>query len=208
MNKKFDYKTAIEYGWDITKNNAGILIGTSAFSGVIVFISYIIANLSKDNIFLNFTFGIGAKLIEVFLIMGFMKITLKIIDWEKPVFTDLFSCIPLIFKYFIANLLYFAIVCVGLIFFIIPGFYLAVKYQFYDYFIVDEENGPIEALQNSAKITKGVKWELIKLSTANLSINLIGFVLFFIGLIVTFPITIVARSYVYKRLLQSKNNMF
>jgi uncharacterized membrane protein len=34
--------------------------------------------------------------------------------------------------------------------------YLFLKYQFYGYFIVDKGSGPLEALQQSGRITKGV----------------------------------------------------
>jgi uncharacterized membrane protein len=201
MSKKFDYKSAIDFALSTTKNNFGFLIGLSVFSGIIVFIGYMIANLTKDNVILNFVFNLGAKLLETFLIMGFMNITLKIVDWQKPVFSDLFSCGHLVIKYIIASVLYYLIVMVGLIFFIIPGFYLAIKYQFYDYFVVDEESGPIEALQNSAKVTEGVKWELIKLSSILVLINLFGFFAFFIGLFITIPFGIMARTYAYRKLI-------
>lgn len=201
MIKKFDYKRALDFGWSNTKNNFGLLIGTSAFSGILVFIAYIIANLTKDNLFTNFIFNIGARLLQTFFIMGFMKIILKTLDWDKPSFIDLFCCVHLIFKYFIASLIYYLIVVIGVIFLFIPGVYLAIKYQFFDYFIIDEECGPIEALNKSAKITDGVKWELLKLGLSNLIINVLGVLFFFIGMIVTIPVTFSARAYAYKKLI-------
>lgn len=201
MSKKLDYREALNFGWDLTKNNFGLLVGTSAFSGILVFIAYIIANLTKDNIFINFIINMGARLLQTFFIMGFMKIILKMFDWDKPSFIDLFCCVHLIFKYFIASLIYYLIVATGVIFLFIPGVYLAIKYQFFDYFIIDEECGPIEALNKSAKITDGEKWELLKLGMSNLIINALGFLFFFVGMMVTIPITFSARAYAYKRLV-------
>lgn len=201
MAKFFDYKSAINYGWNTTKNNFGFLTGTSFIAGVLVFTGYVIANLTKGDVLLNFTFSVGAKLLHTIIFMGFIKITLKMLNWEKPKFIDLFSCIHLIFKSFFASLIYYLIVFVGLIFLFIPGIYIAVKYQFYEYFIVDKEYGPIKALNESSKITEGVKWELIKLNIVCAIIDILGFLFLFFGLVVAVPITVSAKSYAYKTLV-------
>jgi len=74
---------------------------------------------------------------------------------------DLFSSYPLVINYIIASILYGLMVIVGLIFLIVPGIYLAIKHQFYTYLIVDKGMGPIEAIKESGRITKGALWNLL-----------------------------------------------
>ncbi|MEA3324508.1 MAG: hypothetical protein U9Q37_05135 [Euryarchaeota archaeon] len=60
----------------------------------------------------------------------------------------------------IGLILYGFIVVGGLILLTIPGIIWAIKFQFFDYLIVDKGLGPIDALEKSSEITRGVKWDL------------------------------------------------
>lgn len=51
-------------------------------------------------------------------------------------------------------------VVVGLLFLIVPGIYLGLKYQFFGYLIVDRGMGPFEALKESGRLTEGAKTDL------------------------------------------------
>jgi len=69
-----------------------------------------------------------------------------------------------------------------------------------DLCVVDRGLGPIEAMQESWRITKGHKWQLFLLFLALLGINLLGFLALFIGIFVTAPMTLVALAHAYRTL--------
>ena len=83
---------------------------------------------------------------------------------------------------------------------IVPGIYLAVKYQFVPYLIVDKGMDPIEAFKESGKMTDGSKWDLLLLLIVLGMIVIIGFLAFIVGSFVAIPVVMVAEAYVYKKL--------
>ena len=84
---------------------------------------------------------------------------------------------------------------------IVPGIIWAIKFQFFSYFIVDKEVGPIEALKKSAAITKGAKWDLFVFGALLGLINLAGALCVVVGLFATIPTTMVAIAFIYRKLL-------
>lgn len=63
-----------------------------------------------------------------------------------------------IVNYMAATVIYFLIVFAGIILFIIPGIYLAVRMYLYPNVIVVDKKGPIESLKRSWKVTKNKWW--------------------------------------------------
>lgn len=137
------------------------------------------------------------RIIEI----GLTKISIKFCDNEKSKFKDLFSHYPLFFKYLFGSILYVLIVFGGMILLIIPGIIWAIKFQFFNYLIVDKGLGPVEALKKSWVITKGAKWNLFVFGLLLALINLIGILCLVIGLFATLPTTLVAIAFVYRKLL-------
>lgn len=82
----------------------------------------------------------------------------------------------------------------------IPILIFGIRLQFYSYFIIDKEYGPIEALKQSWTATKGNYWRLVLLSLATVGLNLLGALALLIGLLWTIPTTSIATASVYKKL--------
>ena len=101
--------------------------------------------------------------------------------------------------YFFGTLLYSLLVGIGLIFFIVPGLYIGVACQFTPYLIIDRKLGPIEALKESARLTKGSRWGLLFLGLSMVALNILGSLLFGLGLLVTIPISFCAHVWAYRR---------
>ena len=202
MPNKFDISEAVQFGWDTTKNSMGFSIG-------LLIVVYLLENipdriaelLEADFPILSTTIRIASIVLSMIVMMGAIKIYLRFCDGEKGEFSDLFSCYPLFFKYLVGSILYGLIVVVGLILLIIPGIVWAIKFQFFDYLIVDKGLGPIDALEKSSEITRGVKWDLFIFGILLGIINLMGFLCLMIGLFVTIPVTMVAIAFVYRKLL-------
>lgn len=101
----------------------------------------------------------------------------------------------------VGSIIYGVIVSLGLILLIIPGIVWAIKFQFFDYLIIDKGLGPIDALEKSSEITRGVKLDLLTFGILIWIINLLGLLCLVVGLFVTIPITVVAKAFVYRKLL-------
>ncbi len=202
MPKKFVISEAVQFGWDTTKSNIGFFIGIVIVAGLIQYVPDIIAAIIEaDAPVLSIIVRIASFVLSLIIGMGLIKIFLRFCDGEKGEFSDLFSCYPLFFKYLIGSILYGLIVTVGLILLIIPGIIWAIKFQFFDYLIVDKGLGPIDALEKSSEITRGVKWDLFIFDILIGIINLLGLLCLLVGLFVTIPITMVATAFVYRKLL-------
>lgn len=60
--------------------------------------------------------------------------------------------------------------------------------------------GPLESLKQSWNATKGETLQLFVFGLLMVGLNIIGALLFGIGLLVTVPITMIAVVYIYKKL--------
>ncbi|MDP8213898.1 MAG: hypothetical protein RAO92_01170 [Candidatus Euphemobacter frigidus] len=202
MNEKgFTPESAIRYGWETMKKNLGFFIGVLLLAGFTVIIPNIISKLTEESMPVFSTcFSVLGGIFQIIVSMGLIRISLNFVDNVESRAGDLFSCIPLLLKYFIASLIYGIIVGFGLILFIVPGIIWAIKFQFYSYFIVDKGSGPIEALKQSSAITRGVKGDLFVLGLLLFLINLLGALCLLIGLFATIPTAMVALAFVFRTL--------
>jgi len=82
----------------------------------------------------------------------------------------------------------------------IPFVYISLRLQFYDYFLVDEECGIIDAVKKSAAITKGYVMELFLLGAVMSIIVLISIIPLGAGLLISVPLAIMVNTYVYEKL--------
>ena len=134
--------------------------------------------------------------------MGIFRIGLKFTDGEQPVFGDLFSCFPLIFKWIVAYIVFSLIVIAGLILLVVPGVIWTIKYGFFSFFIIDREDiGPIEALKESSRITQESKGNLFLFGLIAYGVIVLGVICLFIGLFWAVPTVFVALTFVYRKLI-------
>jgi hypothetical protein len=199
--QKFSKGEAIRFGWDTMKSNLGFFIGLLIVVELLCYVPVILAELVKKSVLLYIILTLTSSVISILVGMGLIKIALEFCDNERGEFADLFSCSPLFFKYLFGSILYGLILLGGIILLIIPGIIWAIKFQFYNYFIVDKGLGPIEALKRSSAITSGTKWNLFLFDLLLGLIYLLGFLCLFIGLFAAVPTVMVAQAFVYRKLL-------
>ncbi len=75
-----------------------------------------------------------------------------------------------------------------------------VKYQYVIYYIADKNADVGEAFKKSSAITSGVKWELFVFLILLWLINVAGVMRFFVGLLVSIPVTMLAAARVFRKL--------
>ncbi len=201
--KAFFTDKALGFGWQVTKKNFWFFVGVLL---IIFFISYLpeIAEfLGLSRFLLSFVFLLSF-ILSIIASMGLVKICLNFYDKKNNDFSVLFSQYKLFVSYFFAMLLYAVMVILGLLLFIAPGIYLAVKFIFFEYFIIDKGCGTIESLRRSWYLSQGSFWSLLGFSIITIVINILGLLFFGVGLFVSIPITYLAWTFVYRSLLGSE----
>lgn len=206
--KAFSIDEAISHGWHLFKTRPWFFVGITLLTMIVAGIAN---NTDKREAFaapvhITFVFGlvsVAAAIVNVILSIGAQKIYLKTEASEKPLFKELFAYhdVMLIIRVIAGGILYALIVLIGLILFIVPGIIFAIKYSFQYLLIIDKGLGPVEALRESAKLTKGHKWQLLLFGVVLGIINVFGALLFGVGLLVSVPTTNLSIVHVYRKLL-------
>lgn len=197
-SKKFSIEEALKTGWQKTKENFLFLFGV----GLVTFVVTTILNSAmEDKGGISILAGIVSVIFSVFVNIGLLKIVLKLLNSEKPnIKTFLEVTFSQFFRYIGTAILYGICVLVGFILLIVPGIIAILRLQFAYYYVVDKGMGPVEALKASWAATKGETFNIFLYTIVVLIMNIIGALIFGLGLIVTLPITFISLGYIYRKL--------
>lgn len=206
QSKLFSIRRALSEGWQGTKSHfwflLGLLIIYYLISAVPSLLDLAVPDEREDAAFLIILIGLGALswLVQTVMSMGVIKIALRIITGQQPNYPDLFTEYKKIFTYIGASFLYSMITFFGLLLFIVPGIYWAIKYYFFAFRIVDANEDAFTALRTSGALTQGVKRQLLGFISLLWLINILGLLALVVGLLVTIPLSTLAIASVYRQL--------
>ncbi|MEK7558821.1 MAG: hypothetical protein AAB521_00780 [Patescibacteria group bacterium] len=198
--KSFSISEALRYGFNFFKANLVTFIKLGGVLLVINILSNMVTEALKGSA-LSLIWGLISFAISLLVQIGSIKIVLDLYDKKQLNFSHLYSHSSLFLRYLGASILYVIAVGIGFILLIIPGIYLAIKWQFYSFLIVDKNMGIMESFKKSSAMTEGVKWKLFLFALALAVINILGALVLVVGLIVTIPTTVMATIYIYRKLL-------
>ncbi len=200
--QSFSVGEAIRFGWERFKENSGFLILLTLLTGLVSSIlSSAQTSAARGGAGASAgLIGLLGAVINALILMGVINISIKIIDGKKAEFGYLFSPYRLFFQYVVASLLYGLMVSVGLILFIIPGIYLAIRFQLFAYFIIDRNAGIIDSLRMSWDATRRFTGTLFLLDLAAFGIIILGAIALGVGLLVAVPVVELALAYAYRKL--------
>ena len=102
-----------------------------------------------------------------------------------------------------SEILFILGVGIGLIFFIIPGIYLMVRWFFVTYLIVDKDLGVFEAFQQSGEMVSKIFWEVLAVFIINAVIQSIGCTTG-VGAILSTPFILLVSAHYYLGLSQEE----
>ena len=197
----FSIKESIKYGWNKSKEHLELILFTTLLILAVGSIAGGFGDHDKNNLSL---IGVIAVIFGIIIRIGYNKIFLRIHDGETPKFTDIFKEYKTFWRYLGVSILYPLAVVGGLILIIIPGIIWAVRFSFSPIIVIDTKSGPVAAMKESYAITKGNFWKLVLFFFVMALLNLLGFVLFGIGLILSIPVSTMAYIYVYRKLTEAK----
>lgn len=209
----FSIKEAVKFGWEVTKKHFWFLFAFIVIIQAFSYgLSYFQSSLMENNDNSLFMIGILAYLagMVINIELGYAQesVFLKLVDKQKAAFKDLYSYfdVMLLLRYVGLSILLSFIVFLGMLLFIIPGIYFALKYRFaMNVFIAKQGKvGFMEALHESAKLTEGIKWQLLRFGIIEFLIVLAGFLVFIVGLFVAIPVVGIADFYLYRKLSATK----
>jgi len=200
--QKVDVGEAIRFGWETTKANLNLvvvltLVGALASGLPSIVAERVVRGSPGLDALLNLIGGIVSLVVSI----GAIRISLRLHDGGSAVVRDLFTADgPMIWRYFLATLLYCLVVAVGLALLVVPGIILSVRYAFYGYAIVERNASPMEALAQSAAATRGAWWTVSLFGFVSILLLVLGALPLGVGLLITVPVTTLAAAWVYRRL--------
>lgn len=128
------------------------------------------------------------------LLVGIESIALQVVDGSAPRLGSLFERLERGPSFLLALCLYLLGVACGLVLLVAPGIYLAVRYAPFGYVLASRKASGVEALREAAALTRGRWWEACRFFLLLLALNLAGAALLGLGLLVSFPVSLLAAA--------------
>lgn len=196
---RLSVRECLSFGWHTFAKRPWFFIGVVV---LVVIITSILTSFTDayQTGALSFSLVLAVVAVNILIEMGLVSFALKAhTDVEKTVFRDLWH--PTSFwKYVGTKILVAFVVLVGLVLLIIPGIIAALALLFSTYLVIDRDLGPIEAMKESLRITKGNRWKLLLLVLSIVLINILGVLALIVGLLVSIPVSLLAIVHAYRTL--------
>ncbi len=226
-------KESFSFGFSSFFSNWALFIGVLAIMMAVQLpLSYLNDTLKTavfgNGLVVTFLLIILLSAISIINYIGFISISLQCCDNKKPVIGELFSKSELLIKMIWSSLLYFfytsiipivlLIVAAFCLFFFksiiitaifaimsaaIWGYYM-IRFNYFKYLLIDTGINGMESMKKSWEITEQAFLQIAYFLSVVFLINIIGFFLLFVGLIVTIPATSIASAHFYRQLLAAQ----
>jgi hypothetical protein len=190
-----------ETGWRLFKSRASVFVVSMLF----LFLSWAVLEIAVVLLHrLGFVVWLVLHLGWLFLFSGMLVglhvMALKSVDGEIPHVGDLFGSLERGPAYLLALSIYCLAVSGGLVFLIVPGIYLAIRYCLFAQVITDTSASALAALRKAAALAQGNWAPLGALFLIAFLLNIAGMALLGLGLIISFPVSLLAIAGFYRSL--------
>ena len=190
-----------ETGWRLFKSHASIFV----VSMLLIFLSWVVLEIAV--IFLQrlgltvwLVLHLGWLFLFSGMLVGLHVMALKSVDGEIPRVGDLFGLLERGPAYVLALGIYYLAMSGGLVLLIVPGIYLAIRYCLFAQVITDTSASALAALRKAAALAHGNWAPLGALFLIAFLLSLAGMALLGIGLIISFPVSLLAIAGFYRSL--------
>jgi uncharacterized membrane protein len=134
------------------------------------------------------------------MLVGLHVMALKSVDGENPRVGDRFGSLERGPTYLLALGIYCLAVSGGLVLLIVPGIYLAIRYCLFAQSFTDTSASAVVALRKAAALARGNWASLGALFLIAFLLNIAGMALIGIGLVISFPVSLLAIAGFYRSL--------
>ncbi len=186
----------LRQSWEIFKQRWAIAIA-------IIFTPVVLNNLlgavsgSVSSSILNLVIFV----ISIFIYGSSMALILRLVRGQTISWNDARATTTIWLNYFLGYIAVLFAIFVGIVFFILPGIYLATRLIFTLPIIADTNLGVMEAIKKSWEMTEGKWWGLFWLYFGTGALLVLAtLVTLFIGLIITLPLMTISGMLLYNRM--------
>ncbi len=204
QERSISIEEAFVFGWKTFKANMKLLLLLAlAYFAISIAVS-MLSKIAEGETLFVFAVTLASVILNIIVTIGLVQIILKISRGGQANVGEIFGDMKYFWKFLGSSILYGLIVVAGYLLFIIPGIVWQIKYGFFQYFIIDKDMSPVEAIKESGRITNGLKWKLFLLQFAIMFMFLVGLLFFGIGILVAYPISLLMMVFVYRKLIGEK----
>lgn len=195
---QFSVQDCLAAGWATFKRRAGFFVLLTLLALVIDFIvSGILEAIAGDSTVMTFLAAVVHLVVQSIVGLGVTRVTLHAVDdVDAAALKDAWEP-QYILPFLGASIIFSVVVGLGFALLIVPGVILAVIFAFWPYPIA-EGAGPINALSYSRLITKGHRWKIFLLFLLLLLLNIVGFIVLVVGLLVSVPVSALTMAHAYR----------
>lgn len=198
MSGKVAIRQPLEFGWRVFRENVFFFLVMMLVLGVpAAMMGVMVRDMPWISLSVLFLRGV-AWLWRVIAAMAVILVSLSFCDRNSFDIRQVEAMKPLFIPYLLGSILFSVMIGVGMILLVVPGVYLAVRYQFMPYLIIDKGMQPMDALRAAGELTRGSWLDLFVLLLCIVGINFVGALLFGLGLLITVPVTFIAHARVYR----------
>lgn len=151
--------------------------------------------------------GLINQCVSIFLSLGTTHIGLRILRGEHPQVGEMFSQGNKFLNGALATLFFVIMFVLGLICFIIPGIFIALRFGFFMEAIVEKKLDAISALKYSYRLTRENTLSRLGLAIISILIVVAGFIALFVGLIIAIPVVWMTSLVAYRYLHAGTNGL-
>jgi uncharacterized membrane protein len=207
----FSPTAAIAYGWKKFRENTGPIILAALILIVISIVLSLIGgaisgeglgDTDRDSAF-DFSLSgaianIVTSLVGYVISAGITRGALDITEGRKFDLASAFGRLDYA-KVILAGLLVSILTVIGFILLILPGVIFVFLSYFTVYYVVDKGTSPVQAILDSCRLVIGNLGNALLLALLSFLVIVLGFIALCVGLLVAWPVVLIASAYAYKR---------
>ena len=186
-------------GWTLAKQNWLFFLKALIVSGIVLAIPIGLAAAIGSSAVALVLMLVG-YVAEFGIIMGLMRICLKLVDGQRAELSDLFGEFSRLPRFLGASIMVMIPIYLGTMLLIIPGLIFAMRYMFYGFAFIDKGYGARQAISASTALTQGAKMKLFVTMIILSAINAVASIPFGLGLFITGPATLLTIAQIYRTL--------
>jgi hypothetical protein len=232
--RSFSIRESLSFGWEKTKAHRGLLFKILLILFALQVMSSIVSHVLHDEL-IGLLAGIAIGIAQFVVGVGFTLVSLRIAQNKHVDLNDLISPPELLWRYFAASCLvglvafgavlgiilvvlalaalqggitthlFPAWIAVGAAVAVVALGYIALRFSMVRYAVLAGK-GITESLHKSTEMTDGHKWHLLSFLLVVGLLNLGGLLLFFVGLVLTIPTSLIAYAHVYQKLQKKERS--
>ena len=203
MRKTFSVGTAMSVGWSTAIANRGLLSkAVLSIAGLqLLAVLFNVDQVTTPRDVVAVLICLFAGILSAVCSIGLLSMSLKLVRGQKVAYEEIIPSFHVLWRLVLASVVSGVLILLGLVLFIVPGIYLALRFSLVKFITIDMPGVSIgDALRKSSAMTSGAKWELLGLVLVILFINILGVIPLGLGLLVTMPVSFIALAYAYEAL--------